>query len=96
MEGGDERGFDPAEELFHPLAHFASRLVGEGDRQDLPWADPQFPDQPGDAVNDDPGLARAGACQDQQRPRAVLYRLFLRRIEVFQNIHVCSVLPFCR
>ena len=42
-------------------------------------------EQVGDPVGQDPGLARAGAGEDQQRPLAVLDRLALGRVEPRQQ-----------
>ena len=50
-----------------PLAHLVGRLVGEGDGQDAHGVDAVLADQVGDAVGQDPGLARAGPGHDQQR-----------------------------
>jgi hypothetical protein len=62
------------------LAHLARRLVGEGDRQDLPRRDPAV-EEPRDPVHQHPGLARAGARQHQQRSVAMFHRRPLLAIE---------------
>ena len=64
-----------------PLLHLAGRLVGEGDREDLARARHSRGQQVSDPVGQDPGLARAGAGEHQQRPLAVLHGIGLRRIE---------------
>ena len=51
-----------------PLLHLVGGLVGERDGQDLERRDALAPDQVGDAVGEHPGLARARAGDDQQRP----------------------------
>ncbi len=81
MEGGDDHPANPflAHQLFDPLLHLAGRLVGEGDRQQLAGVDPPLLNQVGDTVGDHPGLARAGAGQQQQGAFGVANRgkLFL-------------------
>ena len=64
-----------ADQGLDPLAHLLGRLVGEGDGQDLERGDALLGDQPGDAVGQHPGLARAGAGHDQQRAVRVGDRL---------------------
>ena len=51
----------------HPVAHLVGGLVGEGDRQNGVGWHSLHPDQAGNAVRDDPGLAAPGAGQDQDR-----------------------------
>ena len=81
VEGGDPHlGPGVAGQGGDPLPHLGRRLVGEGDGQDGARVEPLL-EQPGHAVGDDPGLARAGAGQDQQRPLGGLDRLELRRVE---------------
>ncbi len=72
----------PADERAHPLAHFLGGLVGEGDREDLVRPRAAGREQPGDAVGENPGLARAGPSQHEQRPLAVGDGLALGRVEV--------------
>jgi hypothetical protein len=57
-----------ARRALDPLAHLGGGLVGEGDREDLTRAAPLArPEQVGDALGQHPGLARAGAGDDEQR-----------------------------
>ena len=49
------------------LAHLGSRLVREGDRQDLARPRAARGQQVGDAMREDAGLTGARARQDQQR-----------------------------
>jgi hypothetical protein len=88
-------GLDPevgrpgrAEQPEEPLAHLAGGLVGEGDGQDVPGEDALLLHQPGDPVDDDAGLAAAGAGQDQQRPVAVDHRLALGLVQVLEEVRV--------
>ena len=82
VEGGHpHRPHRAADQVADPLAHLGRRLVGEGDREDLPGAGLAGRQQVGDPVGEDAGLAGAGAGQDQQRPVGVLDRLALRRVE---------------
>ena len=53
-------------QLADPLLHFARGLVGEGDAEDVAGRDAAL-DQVRDAKGDDPGLAGAGAGQNQHR-----------------------------
>jgi hypothetical protein len=64
-----------------PLAHFARRLVGEGDGEDL--VRPRAPggDEMGDAGRQHPRLADAGPRQHQHRPVQRLDRAALLGIE---------------
>ena len=55
-----------AQEGDKPLAHFAGRLVGEGDGGDAVGRDPDHAHEVGDAVGDDAGFAAAGAGYDEQ------------------------------
>ena len=87
VERGDERRVAAAEQLLDTLGHLACRLVGEGDRHDVPGAHPPLADQVGDAVGDDPGLARAGSGQDEERSLAVQHGRFLGRVQVGEEAH---------
>jgi hypothetical protein len=84
-------GHDPhaarraAQQQLDALAHLLRGLVGEGDRQQLGVARLSGLDEPGDAVGEDPGLARSGAGEDQQRPLAVRHRLALGWVEPFEE-----------
>ena len=57
-----------ADEGDDPLAHLAGGLVREGDGEDPPRGDVPDADEVGDAVGDDPRLARSGAGEDEERP----------------------------
>ena len=57
-----------ADQLRHAVEHFARRLVGEGDGQDLRRAGLAGEQQMGDAGGEYPGLPGAGAGQHQKRP----------------------------
>ena len=54
-----------AKQHLHPLAHFRGGLVGEGQGGDAVRGDAFFLHQPGDAVGDRAGFARAGPGQDE-------------------------------
>ena len=60
---GDARANEPLD----PLGHLPRRLVREGDGEDLVGADAVFPDQVSDPMGERPGLAAAGAGDDQDR-----------------------------
>ena len=68
-----------------PLAHLAGRLVGEGDGQHLARPHPPGRQQVGDPVGQDPGLARAGAGDDQQRAALVHDGLALLGVEPLEQ-----------
>ena len=89
MESGDLWPF-AAQQTFDPFAHFAGRLIGKGNGQNLPRFDPVFTHQPGNSMHNDPGFARAGTGQDQQWPGTMLYCLSLGRIEVLQKGHLIT------
>jgi hypothetical protein len=65
----------------HPRLHLVGGLVGEGDGEDLERADALVPDEVGDAVGQDSGLARPRAGHDQQWPLRVGDRVGLHRVE---------------
>ena len=71
-----------AGEFGHSVGKFAGGLVGECDGEDLPWWDLALPDDVGDPVGDDPGLARSGACKDQEGTIPVGDGIHLGRIEL--------------
>ena len=54
-----------AHQLFDAFAHFAGRLVGEGDGHDMPGRDAEFGDKVSDTVGQDAGFAAAGAGKDE-------------------------------
>ena len=56
-----------ADEADDPLAQLGRRAVGERDGEDLPRGDAVDADEVRDPVGEDPGLARSGAGEDQQR-----------------------------
>ena len=68
VEGGDAQaaGVTALEQAADPFLHLPGRLVGEGDGGDVARRQAALPHQVGDLAGDDPGLARAGAGQDQQ------------------------------
>ena len=82
MKGSEPRHslLDPHEEAY-ALAHLPRRLVGEGDREDFVGAGPAGGDQVGDARRKNPGLADAGAGENQNRPLERLDRLELLVVE---------------
>ena len=69
-----------ARERRDPLAHLARGLVRERDGEDLLWIDALL-EQVGDAVDDDAGLAGAGAGEDEERPLGGGDGLALRWVE---------------
>jgi hypothetical protein len=56
-----------ADHLLQALAHLVGGLVGEAERDDAAGRDAAL-EQVDDAVGDDPGLARAGAREHEERP----------------------------
>jgi hypothetical protein len=77
-DGAGELRADAAGE---PLAHLAGRLVGEGDRQDLPGVGYALLDQVRGAFGHHARLAGAGARDYQQRAVGVKDGLALFRVE---------------
>ena len=63
-----------------PLAHLGGGLVGERDRQDF-GRSRALVDQMCDAVGEHPGLARPGACHDEQRPVGMHHGIELIGVE---------------
>ncbi len=70
-----------ADEARNALAHLACRLVGEGDGEDFEGPRPARGEDVGDARGQNPGLAGAGAGEDEHRPVDSLDRLALFRVE---------------
>ena len=68
------------------VLHLVGGLVGERDRQDLEGADPLLLDEVGDAMGEDPGLARPGTGDDEQRPLGVGDRVGLHWVEPGQQV----------
>ena len=65
----------------HPVAHLGRRLARVGEHQQAFGGDP-LADQAEEALDDDPGLARPGAGQDQARTLPVLDRPPLRLVQL--------------
>ena len=87
VKGADEgRQRKDVDQPLDAVAHLARRLVGEGDGDDRGRVDAALLHQPGDAIGDDPGLARAGAGEDELRPIPVGDGGELIRIELFGEI----------
>ena len=74
---GDARSDQPLD----PFGHLPGRFVRERDGEDLVRADAVFPDQVGDPVGERPGLAAAGAGDDQDRALGVQDGLALDVVE---------------
>ena len=55
-----------AEQSIDAFGHFGGGLVGEGDGEDGVGRDVFLLDEPGNAMGDDAGFARAGAGEDEQ------------------------------
>ena len=68
VEGGDPHALaGGAHQGGDAFAHLGGGLVGEGDGQDLAGAGAAGGDEVGDAVGEDPGLARTRTGDDEQR-----------------------------
>jgi hypothetical protein len=75
-----------SEQLGDALAHLAGRLVGEGDREDRLVRTRQAAcEEIRDAVDEDARLAGSRACEDEQRPPAVLDRLALFGVQALEE-----------
>src|SRR5690606_36735930 len=83
VEGADGQavGRVAPDALGHALAHFLRRLVGEGDGRDAPRRVAPSGDQVGDLLDDDAGLAAAGARKHKQRALVMQYGGALLGIE---------------
>jgi len=68
VKGADPEVFDDvfAEQAAEAVLHFAGSFVGEGDGEDAVGRDAVGGDEVGNAVDDDAGLAAAGASEDEQ------------------------------
>ena len=83
MEGAQKRqaAAAGAEQRFHSLAHFARRLVGEGDRQHAPRLGASSGQEMRQPRGQHTGFAGARARQHQQRPVQRLHRRALLGVE---------------
>jgi len=73
----------PVHQPGHPLTHFASRLVGEGDGANM-LRGVTLLYQPRNLARDDAGFTTAGAGQHKAGPVNAFNRLLLRPIEILQ------------
>src|SRR5690606_8714590 len=77
---------DPgAEQALDALLHLGGGLVGEGDREDLAGPHAAFGEQVGDAVGEDPGLARSRPRHDEQRGAGVRHGFPLGGVQAFEE-----------
>ena len=76
-----------ADQRFHPLAHLAGGLVGEGHRQHLIRLGMAIADEVGDPIRDDARLTGPGAGEDEQRPVDTEHGLTLFGIELAEEVH---------
>jgi hypothetical protein len=85
----ERAGHDVAAGLPHetddPLPQLARGAIREGDGEDLPWPDALHADQVRHAMREDPGLAAAGAREDEQRPLGGGDGLRLFRVEAGED-----------
>jgi hypothetical protein len=89
MKGAEPPALDrPAQQAGDPVAHLLRRLVGESDGQDLTGVGPAGKEQVGETSGQHPGLAGAGAGEDQDRPVERFHRLALGGVEVGEIGHV--------
>ena len=72
-----------ANSLYHPRFHFPGGFFGEGEAQNI-FAQQRLIrlQQVPDALRNDAGFSRTGACNHQQRPLAVRDRAVLSRIQL--------------
>jgi hypothetical protein len=86
VEGGDPHLLGRvADKVDDARPHLVGRLVGEGDGEDAPGRRVTGGEQVGDAPRQHPGLARARARHDQQRPTPVLDGRPLRQGQVVEE-----------
>jgi hypothetical protein len=60
--------FTTGQELFDPLFHLGGRLVGKGDRKDVPGGDPLFSNQVDDTVDNDAGFPEPAPARMSRGP----------------------------
>ena len=85
-----------AQDLRHPLAHLARRLVGEGDGEDLVGKSAARKQDVGEAGGEHPGLAGARPRQHQHRPLGRFHRLALRLVQAIEVAHAAGFTPRMR
>jgi hypothetical protein len=73
-----------ADQLAHPVAHLARRLVGEGDAEDLARPGEARADQVGETRRQRRGLAGSRARKHQHRAFGGQHRLFLWRVQAVE------------
>ena len=87
VEGAEPKAFrGAAEDGSDAFAHFAGRLVGEGNGQDLAGCGPAREQDVGKAGGEHAGLAGAGAGEDQDRAIDGLDGLALLGVQAFEVI----------
>ena len=85
VEGAEpEPGGGPSDQSLHAADHFARRLVGEGDREHLPWPGAAGGENVGKARGEHAGLAGAGAREHEQRTVERFRRQTLLRIQAVE------------
>ncbi|CAB4635639.1 unannotated protein [freshwater metagenome] len=62
------------------MLHFASGLIGEGDRQNAHWTDPMIGNEMGNAMSEYPRLATTSTSHHEQRTINMLGGLTLHRV----------------
>ena len=75
-----------AEQLLDPVTHLMGSLVGKGDRENAPGRGLLYLHQPGNTVNQHPGLAGAGTGQHQLLTGLGSYGLALGVIERIEQM----------
>jgi hypothetical protein len=87
VEGADPQAAGRhAEQRFGAATHLGGGLVGERHGEQRMGRDALDLQQPGDAMDQHPGLAAAGAGQHQQRPGRSADRLALGLVEVVEEV----------
>ena len=76
-----------SQKQLEPLLHLASRLIREGDRQQLRWINAVLPDHVGNAVGQSSGLTAARTSHHQQWTFMVIHCLALGVIQAGQKTH---------
>ena len=85
VEGAEPQSLDhPPDEGAQALAHLARGLVGEGDGEDLAGPGAAQGEDMGEARDEHPGLARAGAREHQDRPVDSLDGRSLSRVQMVE------------
>src|SRR4030042_2384533 len=88
MKRGDPGPFcRSSKKSLYPFSHLIGRLIGEGDRENVPGLHPFFFNKISNSVSQDSGLSTSRTCKHQEWSLGFQNRLLLNRIEIVEQRH---------